>query len=1050
MGSLERGGGAGAAAGGYKRGPPPPRAPAGAGGPRRVSARSRLARFLLFEKVDYLQWIGTAAAFFFVTIVFVAFFPGSAVVERPTMLLPSRRAGGGAGGGRGGAEALLPLGLGGLETGEGVAFEPTRLKERWAREQREEADSLAMLGRPVRRVGVRKPRLAMVFGHLSPDAMQLQMVSVASVLEAMGYEMKVFSFNDGLCSNVWRTIGITVNFLPENTNLQISVDWLDYDGILVNSIEARPVFSSLLQEPFKSIPVIWNVQESSLAHRISEYNSSGMIQILGGWKEAFSRANVIVFPNYVLPVMYAAFDSGNYFVIPGSPVVSLQTDRITSRSYVQDVRVSMGLGLSDFVIAIVGSQFSYGGFLMEEALLLQAVGPLLQQYPSENTTQFDLKVRILTENITEKHRMVLEAVALNVGFPSGAVEHVAVEDKDKLLGISDLIIYGSCLNELSFPSVLLQAMCLEKLVIAPDLGIIKKYIDDGVNGLLFPRKSIGKLTQVLLQAVSNGKISALGQKIASAGKVHAKNLMASETIEGYAVLLENVIKFPAEVINPLTAGEVPVALKQEWKWHLFEDVKYFYHMNETLTGYNILQKLEEEWRSNQMEGHHSNASKIDETFSVMAWEEERADETANLKKRLEEEELKERSEQPHGTWEEVYRNVKRVERMKNDLHERDDKELERTGQPLCIYEPFFGEGTWPFLHRSSLYRGIGLASKGRRAGADDIDASSRLPLLNNGYYRDVLGEFGAFFALANRIDRIHKNSWIGFQSWRVTARKANLSKNAESAILEAIQTQRHGDAFYFWVRMDQDKRNHANQDFWSFCDAINAGNCRLAVLEAFQRMYSLQVDDDLNTLPLMPNDGDTWSVMQSWVLPTRSFLEFVMFSRMFVDALDAQMYDRHHQTGHCILSLHRDQHCYSRILELIVNIWAFHSSRRMVYVNPETGTMQEQHQLIGRRGQMSIQWFSFSTLKSMDEDLAEEFDEDHPDRRWLWPQTGEVFWQGLYERERNIRQQEKERRKQQSKDKIQRIKKRARQKTLGRYIKPPPDEVGSLNDTRTR
>jgi uncharacterized membrane protein len=66
---------------------------------RRGSARSRLARFLLFEKVDYLQWIGTAAAFFFVTILVVAFLPGSAVFERPTMLLPSRRAGGGRGGG---------------------------------------------------------------------------------------------------------------------------------------------------------------------------------------------------------------------------------------------------------------------------------------------------------------------------------------------------------------------------------------------------------------------------------------------------------------------------------------------------------------------------------------------------------------------------------------------------------------------------------------------------------------------------------------------------------------------------------------------------------------------------------------------------------------------------------------------------------------------------------------------------------------------------------------------------------------------------------------
>jgi hypothetical protein len=121
----------------------------------------------------------------------------------------------------------------------------------------------------------------------------------------------------------------------------------------------------------------------------------------------------------------------------------------------------------------------------------------------------------------------------------------------------------------------------------------------------------------------------------------------------------------------------------------------------------------------------------------------------------------------------------------------------------------------------------------------------------------------------------------------------------------------------------------------------------------------------------------------------------------------------------------------------------------MVYVNPETGAMREQHPLDGRRGRMSIQWFSYATLKSMDEDLAEEYDVDHPERRWLWPHTGEVMWQGVYEREKNMRQQEKERRKQQTKDKIQRIKNRARQKTIGKYIKLQPDDVGRLNDTRT-
>jgi len=409
-------------------------------------------------------------------------------------------------------------------------------------------------------------------------------------------------------------------------------------------------------------------------------------------------------------VMYAAFDSGNYFVIPGSPSEVFQADNFIANHYHQDARISLGLSPKDFVIVIVGTPFSYGANLMEETLVLQAIGPLLQQYHSENITDSELKVKIFTGNITEKHKMVLESVALSVGFPRGAVEHVAAGDKHNLLRTADLVIYGSCLEEQSFPSVLVQAMSLEKLVIAPDLAIVRKHIDDGVNGLLFPKKNIGMLTQVLLRALSNGKVSVSGQKIASVGKVYAKNLMASETIEGYAVLLENVIKFPTDVLSPLTAGEIPLALKQEWKWHLFEDVKHLHRVNGSLSGYKILQKLEQEWHSNLMEHPSVGTSKISEAFSAIAWEEQRANEVLDIKRKMEEDELKDRSDQVHGTWEEVYRNVKRVERLKNELHERDDKELERTGQLLCIYEPFFGEGTWPFLHQGSLYRGVGLVS----------------------------------------------------------------------------------------------------------------------------------------------------------------------------------------------------------------------------------------------------------------------------------------------------------------------------------------------------
>lgn len=139
---------------------------------------------------------------------------------------------------------------------------------------------------------------------------------------------------------------------------------------------------------------------------------------------------------------------------------------------------------------------------------------------------------------------------------------------------------------------------------------------------------------------------------------------------------------------------------------------------------------------------------------------------------------------------------------------------------------------------------------------------------------------------------------------------------------------------------------------------------------------------------------------------------------------------------HFFTEMCQDKHCYSRLLELLVNVWAYHSARRMVYIDPKTGFMQEQHLLKNRRGQMWIKWFQFSTLKAIDEDLAEESDTEHQKRRRLWPLTGEILWQGTFEKERSMRNREKEKRRQQSKDKIQRIRKRTHQKVIGKYVKP--------------
>ncbi|KAK2995816.1 hypothetical protein RJ640_006155 [Escallonia rubra] len=999
--------------------------------------RSRLARFVLFKKIDYLQWICTVAVFLFFVVLFQMFLPGSVMEES-----------GDSGGEREGFSGDLPFfkEIGGLDFGEDIKFEPATLMLKFAKEAREA--NMSSGSRRGVRFGFRKPKLALVFADLLVDPQQILMVTVAVALQEIGYDIEVYSLEDGPVADVWRNKGVGVNIMEASDKIKTSVDWLNYDGILLSSLETRP-------EPYKSVPLIWTIQESTLATRSRQYFSSGQIELVDDWKKVFNRATVVVFPNHVLPILYSAFDSGNYFVIAGSPSEAWEADRLGALQR-ENPHEKMDYGPDDFVIVVVGSQFLYRGLWLEHALVLQALSPLLADFPLETNSNPHLKIVILSGELRSNYSVAVEAIALNLRYPKGSVTHVSLdEDADSVLSRANFVIYGSFLEEQSFPDLLIRAMCFGKPIAAPDLSMIRKYqdadcivindqVDDRVNGFLFPKENIRVLTQIMSNMVSKGKLSPLAHNVGSIGKRTAKNLMVSETVEGYASLLENVLKLPSEVAIPHNVSEIPLNLKAEWQWHSFEAIAVSEYPNRTLRIHKSLDRVEKQTNHTQRETSDS-MTPPEEIFVRAIWEEEKSIALANIGRRREEEELKGRSDQARGTWEDVYRNAKKADRSRNDLRERDEGELERTGQPLCIYEPYFGEGTWPFLHRTSLYRGLGLSTKGRRPGADDVDAPSRLPLLNNPYYRDILGEVGAFFAIANRIDRIHKNAWIGFQSWRATARKESLSKTAESAVLDAIQARRHGDTLYFWVRMDMDPRNRLQQDFWSFCDAINAGNCKFAFSEALKKMYGIK--QDWSSLPPMPVDGDTWSVMHSWVLPTRSFLEFVMFSRIFVDALDAQIYEEHRQSGHCFLSLYKDKHCYSRVLELLVNVWAYHSARRMVYVNPRTGLMQEQHRLKSRRGQMWVKWFQYTTLKSMDEDLAEESDSDHSRKRWLWPSTGEVFWQGVYEKERNQRNKDKEKRRQQSKDKIKRIKGRTHQKVLGKYVKPPPEQMDNSNST---
>ncbi|KAF5467003.1 hypothetical protein F2P56_016877 [Juglans regia] len=824
------------------------------------------------------------------------------------------------------------------------------------------------------RIGVRAPRLALILGNMKKSPQSLMLITVMKNLQKLGYLLKIFALDDGKARSMWEQIGGRLSILgPEQYG---HIDWSIFEGIIVVSLEAKEAISGLMQEPFCSVPLVWIIQEDTLANRLSAYEEMGWKYLVSHWKTAFSRASVVVFPEFTLPMLYSVLDAGNFFVIPGSPVDVWAAESYSNTHSKYQLRKNNGFSTDDMLVVVIGSSFFYTDISWEYAVAMHAIGPLLIKYAKRTDLGGFFKFVFLCGNSTDGYDDALQVV-------------------------------------------------------------------DGVHGLLFPKHNPDALMRAFSLLILSGKLSKFAQAVASSGRLLAKNMLASECITGYGRLLENVLYFPSDAMLP---GPISQLQQGAWEWNLFRgEIKLKngakQNCDEKATSmgmFSVVHALEEEFINfTKLPTYAENGTEIlpQDIPTKLDWDVLREIEISEENERVEMEELDERMERNLGDWDEIYRKARKSEKLKFEANERDEGELERMGQRVCIYEIYSGAGSWPFLHHGSLYRGLSLSSRARRLRSDDIDAVGRLPILNDSYYKNILCEAGGMFSIANRVDNIHGRPWIGFQSWRAAGRKASLSLKAEKVLEETIQENTKGDVIYFWARMDMDRVTGSNDalTFWSMCDMLNGGHCRSAFEDAFRQMYALPLY--LEALPPMPEDGGHWSALHSWVMPTPSFLEFIMFSRMFADSLDA-LHINSSKISMCLLgsSELEKRHCYCRVLELLVNVWAYHSARKMVYIDPHVGSLEEQHPVEQRKGFMWAKYFNFTLLKSMDEELAEAADdEDHPRNMWLWPLTGEVHWQGIYEREREERYRLKMDKKRKTKEKLfKRMKHGYKQKPLGK------------------
>lgn len=111
----------------------------------------RFSRFFFFGKLDYLLWVCTVAVFCFFVVLFQMFLPGLKLEHSGNSLVHIEN----------GFEDLSFIkDIGGLDFGEGIRFEPSRLLQKFQKEP----DEINLISSPRlrHRFGYRKPQLALV------------------------------------------------------------------------------------------------------------------------------------------------------------------------------------------------------------------------------------------------------------------------------------------------------------------------------------------------------------------------------------------------------------------------------------------------------------------------------------------------------------------------------------------------------------------------------------------------------------------------------------------------------------------------------------------------------------------------------------------------------------------------------------------------------------------------------------------------------------------------------------------------------------------------
>ena len=356
---------------------------------------------------------------------------------------------------------------------------------------------------------VRPPRVLFVSHETTLSGASMQLVHLVRWLNKAGWEVAVVAPDEGPISEMLARDGVATMMEPALlTDLQhtrLRELCCEYDVIVANTIVSWPAVRAARLE---GRPVLWYLHETLVAVRLM-----GAIPEI---RPAMQMANALVTPTRQTARVYEGLTFAPIEVVPyGIP---------------KPPRISQPQNHAICFVTLGSFEPSKG-----QDVLLEAIHKFDPE--TRRRTSFKMAGRVLNTEFFEKLKSRAEGLA-----NTQLIEALDHSEATALLNQADAVVCPS--RDATMPIVILEATGLGKGVISTDVGGVREWVQDEMNGLVVARESADELARAITRWVRE---PAFAREVAAAGlRTFERHFTLDRFATRFAELLQSLRKGPVK------------------------------------------------------------------------------------------------------------------------------------------------------------------------------------------------------------------------------------------------------------------------------------------------------------------------------------------------------------------------------------------------------------------------------------------------------------------------------------------------------------------------